>query len=103
MSSSSDSSGLDTSDIVGIVVGVVLALVTIIAIIITCYAMCSKKNKPSQVTPYPPVNYQPYNPYAQPMNTDYYPQQPYPPQEPYWGPPPYNVQQQAYYTQKFNY
>lgn len=95
--SSTSGSSLGTADIIGIAVGGVLVIVTIIGIIITCYAMCGKKNNSSTVRPYPPPNYQ-QNPYGQPMNTGYYPQQPYrSPQEPYWGPQPPNIAQQQPY------
>lgn len=98
-SSNGSSSGLGTSEIIGVVIGGVLALVTIIGIIMSCYAMCCKKSKPSQVQP----QYPPYNPYGQQMNSGYYPQQGYPPEEPYWGPPPPNVPQQAYYGRRTNH
>jgi len=96
--SSSSSSSLSIASIIGIAVGGVLTIVTIIGIVISCYALCCKKNKPSQVGPYPPPNYQ-QNPYGQQMNTGYYPQQPYepPPQGQYWGP------QSAQYAQPYPY
>ena len=117
MSSLSSSSSLGTGDIIGIVIGGVLALVTIIGIVISCYAMCCQKKKPPQVSPYPPPpNYQ-QNPYGQPMNTGYYPQQQYHQQGAYgpqqgvygpqqgvygpqqgqnWGPPPPGYAQQPH-------
>jgi hypothetical protein len=102
--SSSDASSFGTSEIIGIAIGGVFILVTIIGIIISCYAMCGRKNKPPRVGAYPPPNYQ-QNPYGQQMNTGYYPQQQYgPPQGQYWGPqPPYNAQPQPYYAPKSNY
>ncbi len=87
MSSASSLSSLGTGDIVGIAIGGLLAVVTIIAIGISCYAMCCQKKKPPQVAPYPPPPpYYQQNPYGQPMNTGYYPQQYYPQQGQYWGP-----------------
>jgi hypothetical protein len=96
------SSGLDTSDIVGIAVGGVLALVTIIGIAISCWAMCKKKNNPPKVGPYPP-NYR-QNPYGQPTNTGYYGQQPaWPPQPPNWDPRAADYPQQQSYPQQQPY
>jgi hypothetical protein len=95
---SSSLSSLSTGDIAGIAVGGVLALVTVIGIVISCCAMCGKKNNPPQVAPYPPYNYQ-QNPYGQQMNTGYYgqQQQPWPPQQQYYEPRPANNSQQQYY------
>lgn len=96
MSSSSSTSGLGTSEIIGIVIGGVLALVTIIGIAMSCYAMCCKKNKSPQVSPYTQPNYQQQNPYGQPVNTGYYQQPAYAPQEPYYGAPPKHLQEPYY-------
>lgn len=96
MSSSSGSSGssFGTADIVGIVIGGVLGLATIIGLIFSCYAMCGKKNKPSQVWADPVSQYSPYAGYGQPMNTGYYPQPP--PQQQPWNRQPYIEQPPPY-------
>lgn len=94
MSSTGSSSSLGVADIVGIVIGGILGLATIIGLIISCCAMCGKKNKSAQVWAEPNPYQPPYGGYGQQMNTGYYPQQ-----------PPYQQQQQqqSWNKQQSNY
>jgi hypothetical protein len=89
-STDSSSSGLSTSDIVGIVIGGVIGLVMVISLVFSFYTMCCKKNNQSQVWAQP-APYQQNGPYGQPMNTGYYPQHP-----PYHKQPAYGDQPPAY-------
>ena len=81
--SSSDSSSWSTSTIVGTAIGGLFLIITIVGILVSCYqCFCKKNNNPPQVAPYPPQYYH-QNPYGQPMNAGYYPQQ-----NPYYAPKP---------------